>query len=167
MNPWEKCTMCELRSGCEGTIVLPKVSNKEIFIVKNHPSKEEELLGVGFSDREGKLCTQLCSKYLGDIYYCTYLVKCPTDKYIKVNNIKTCGDNWFLKEVKELNPLAVMALGYSTFERIERFIERNSGSGLNFKLFLGEPMNKVLNSRASMLSFEYQLQGVRAYVETV
>lgn len=166
MNSWGKCTLCELRNECESPIGLPLPINPKVFVIKNHPSKEEELLGVGFSDREGKLCTKLCDKYLAGLYYCTYLIKCPTNKgYIGAKSFKTCGDNWLVKEIQALKPSVVVALGDNVVDKIDKLVERNAE--LNFKLFPCESLNKALNSRSVMLKLEFQLRKVGEYVKSL
>jgi DNA polymerase-3 subunit alpha len=110
------CTKCSLHKECTRP-VPPSPGRYNIVIVGQDPGFEEDKDGRGFVGRSGKEVWKYVKKkgYTRKMFHVSNINKC-WPQYSKKSNkqqIKTCSETWFKKELKRVKPKVILAFGAS------------------------------------------------------
>jgi len=114
------CSSCSLRGTCTSPVVghssAPANFKPPILVVGEAPGQEEDLQGVPFIGKSGKLLRStllLASDNRPDVFYITNAVKCRPVKNAtpSLQDSITCASKHLISEIEELQPSVVLCVG--------------------------------------------------------
>jgi uracil-DNA glycosylase len=133
------CTRCKLHRG-RTTLVFGDGNPKaELVFVGEGPGRDEDLQGLPFVGRAGKLLTQMIEA-MGlqrkDVYICN-VVKCrpPDNRTPEKDEVATCSP-FLLRQIDAINPKVIVCLGSvaaQTLLETNRGITHFRGEWLDFR----------------------------------
>ena len=133
------CTRCKLHRG-RNTIVFGDGNPKaELVFVGEGPGRDEDIQGLPFVGRAGKLLTQMIEA-MGlqrkDVYICN-VVKCrpPENRTPEKDEVATCSP-YLLRQLDVINPKVIVCLGSvaaQTLLQTNRGITHYRGEWLEFR----------------------------------
>lgn len=110
----KNCRLCQLRQHCNGVITGVGDSNVNVMIVATKPSREEDILDVGFASDEAE-SFKLKLRQHNLSFYSTYLIKCFSIYYNNNKYAKIC-QQWLKREIDEIKPKVIICLGTLPFK---------------------------------------------------
>lgn len=133
------CTRCKLHRG-RSTIVFGDGNPKaELIFVGEGPGRDEDIQGLPFVGRAGKLLTQMIEA-MGlqrkDVYICN-VVKCrpPENRTPEKDEVATCSP-FLMRQIEVINPKVIVCLGSvaaQTLLETNRGITHYRGEWLDFR----------------------------------
>ena len=136
----QRCKLCKQRN----TIVFGSGNPRaELVFIGEGPGRDEDIQGLPFVGRAGKLLTQMIEA-MGlkreDVYICN-VVKCrpPENRAPEPDEMETCSP-FLYRQLAVINPKAIVCLGAIAFQAIygqKQSISRLRGQWLEFR---GIPM---------------------------
>ncbi len=136
----QRCRLCKQRN----TIVFGSGNPRaELVFVGEGPGRDEDIQGLPFVGRAGKLLTQMIEAMglkRDDVYICN-VVKCrpPENRAPEPDEMETCSP-FLYRQLAVINPKAIVCLGAIAFQAIygqKQSISRLRGQWLEFR---GIPM---------------------------
>ena len=136
----QRCRLCKQRN----TIVFGSGNPRaELVFVGEGPGRDEDIQGLPFVGRAGKLLTQMIEAMglkRNDVYICN-VVKCrpPENRAPEPDEMETCSP-FLYRQLAVINPKAIVCLGAIAFQAIygqKQSISRLRGQWLEFR---GIPM---------------------------
>ena len=109
-----ECTRCKLHSTRNKIVFADGNPKADLVFVGEGPGRDEDMQGLPFVGRAGKLLTQMIEA-MGlqrkDVYICN-VVKCrpPENRLPEPDEIKTCSP-FLLRQLDAVNPKVIVALG--------------------------------------------------------
>ncbi len=108
----KKCTLSEKRNNI---VFSDGNENAKILLIGEAPGAEEDLSGIPFVGRAGKLLTKLIEECgfsrKNDFYICN-TVKCrPPENRIPTDEEKKLCENYLLSQIKIVNPKVIVLCG--------------------------------------------------------
>ena len=106
------CRKCELGGVIDNPVPGIGKINSKLFIVGEHPSGDEGLIGRPFEERQGLILKKvlLMSGINYKDCYMTNVVKCCSNKKISDKNIKSCN-HWLWEEMNQVNSSIILCMG--------------------------------------------------------
>ena len=115
------CEACDLAQGCTGP-VPPDGGTRDVFVVGEAPGSQEDRNGQAFVGPAGDLLwSELGKKGIGrEDVHVSNVVKCwpSATKTPTVKQIKECSGRWLDREVEEIEPVLILALGNTALQWI-------------------------------------------------
>ncbi|MBV9887719.1 MAG: uracil-DNA glycosylase [Acidobacteria bacterium] len=108
------CTRCKLHKGRNKIVFADGDPKAKLVFVGEGPGRDEDMQGLPFVGRAGKLLTQMIEA-MGlqrtDVYICN-VVKCrpPENRLPEPDEIKTCSP-FLLRQLEVIDPKVIVALG--------------------------------------------------------
>ena len=108
------CTRCKLHKGRNKIVFADGNPKAKLVFVGEGPGRDEDMQGLPFVGRAGKLLTQMIEA-MGlqrqDVYICN-VVKCrpPENRLPEPDEIKTCSP-FLLRQLEVVDPQVIVALG--------------------------------------------------------
>ncbi|HEV2305375.1 MAG TPA: uracil-DNA glycosylase [Candidatus Acidoferrales bacterium] len=136
----KRCRLCQQRN----TIVFGSGSpHAELVFIGEGPGRDEDIQGLPFVGRAGKLLTQMIEAMglkRDDVYICN-VVKCrpPENRAPEPDEMETCSP-FLYRQLAVINPKAIVCLGAIAFQALygsKQSISRLRGQWLEFR---GIPM---------------------------
>lgn len=136
----KRCRLCQQRN----TIVFGSGSSRaELVFIGEGPGRDEDIQGLPFVGRAGKLLTQMIEAMglkRDDVYICN-VVKCrpPENRAPEPDEMETCSPFLF-RQLAVIKPKAIVCLGATAFQALygaKQSISRLRGQWLEFR---GIPM---------------------------
>ena len=133
------CTRCKLHRGRTTIVFADGNPNAELMFVGEGPGRDEDIQGLPFVGRAGKLLTQMIEA-MGlqrkDVYICN-VVKCrpPENRTPEKDEIATCSPFLF-RQIEVVNPKVIVCLGSvssQTLLQTNRGITHYRGEWLEFR----------------------------------
>jgi uracil-DNA glycosylase len=108
------CTRCKLHKGRNKIVFADGDPKAKLVFVGEGPGRDEDMQGLPFVGRAGKLLTQMIEAMglqRGDVYICN-VVKCrpPENRLPEPDEIKTCSP-FLLRQLDVVDPQVIVALG--------------------------------------------------------
>ncbi len=108
------CTRCKLHKGRNKIVFADGNPKADLVFVGEGPGRDEDMQGLPFVGRAGKLLTQMIEAIglqRGDVYICN-VVKCrpPENRLPEPDEIKTCSP-FLLRQLDVVDPKVIVALG--------------------------------------------------------
>jgi uracil-DNA glycosylase family 4 len=108
------CTRCKLHKGRNKIVFADGDPKAKLVFVGEGPGRDEDMQGLPFVGRAGKLLTQMIEAMglqRGDVYICN-VVKCrpPENRLPEPDEIKTCSP-FLLRQLDVVDPKVIVALG--------------------------------------------------------
>ncbi|MFZ0213551.1 MAG: uracil-DNA glycosylase [Candidatus Acidiferrales bacterium] len=136
----KRCKLCEQRTNI---VFGAGNANAELVFVGEGPGHDEDIQGLPFVGRAGKLLTQMIDAMglrRDDVYICN-VVKCrpPQNRAPEPDEVETCSPFLF-RQLAVIRPKAVVCLGATAFQSLmgsKQSISRLRGQWLEFR---GVPM---------------------------
>ncbi|MBV8514594.1 MAG: uracil-DNA glycosylase [Acidobacteria bacterium] len=132
------CTRCKLHKGRNKIVFADGDPKAKLVFVGEGPGRDEDMQGLPFVGRAGKLLTQMIEA-MGlqrkDVYICN-VVKCrpPENRLPEPDEIKTCSP-FLLRQIDVVDPKVIVALGAcaaQTLLQTTRGISHFRGQWQNF-----------------------------------
>ena len=108
------CTRCKLHKGRNKIVFADGNPKADLVFVGEGPGRDEDMQGLPFVGRAGKLLTQMIEA-MGlqrkDVYICN-VVKCrpPENRLPEPDEVKTCSP-FLLRQLDAVDPKVIVALG--------------------------------------------------------
>ncbi len=108
------CTRCKLHKGRHKLVFGDGKANAPLVFVGEGPGADEDMQGLPFVGRAGKLLTQMIEA-MGlqrkDVYICN-VVKCrpPENRAPEPDEVETCSP-YLLRQIDTINPKVIVCLG--------------------------------------------------------
>ena len=114
--PYARCTLCPLATAGRTHVVFGRGNpNATLLLIGEGPGKEEDLLGLPFKGRSGKLLSKALQslEINEDDLYITNIVKCrpPQNRAPLPHEINTCMNLFLKHQISIINPVAIGTLG--------------------------------------------------------
>ncbi|HEX3117823.1 MAG TPA: uracil-DNA glycosylase [Candidatus Acidoferrum sp.] len=108
------CTRCKLHKGRNKIVFADGDPKAKLVFVGEGPGRDEDMQGLPFVGRAGKLLTQMIEAMglkRGDVYICN-VVKCrpPENRLPEPDEIKTCSP-FLMRQLEVVDPKVIVALG--------------------------------------------------------
>ncbi|HEX3120322.1 MAG TPA: uracil-DNA glycosylase [Candidatus Acidoferrum sp.] len=108
------CTRCKLHKGRNKIVFADGDPKAKLVFVGEGPGRDEDMQGLPFVGRAGKLLTQMIEAMglqRGDVYICN-VVKCrpPENRLPEPDEIKTCSP-FLIRQLEVVDPKVIVALG--------------------------------------------------------
>src|SRR5579871_4127637 len=108
------CTRCKLHKGRNKIVFADGDPKAKLVFVGEGPGRDEDMQGLPFVGRAGKLLTQMIEAMglqRSDVYICN-VVKCrqPENRLPEPDEIKTCSP-FLLRQLEVVDPKVIVALG--------------------------------------------------------
>src|SRR5215472_2099126 len=133
------CTRCKLHRGRSTVVFGDGNPEADLVFVGEGPGRDEDIQGLPFVGRAGKLLTQMIEA-MGlkreDVYICN-VVKCrpPENRAPEPDEMETCSP-FLYRQLAVINPKAIVCLGAIAFQAIygeKQSISRLRGQWLDFR----------------------------------
>jgi uracil-DNA glycosylase len=132
----KRCKLCEKRTNI---VFGTGNANAELVFVGEGPGHDEDIQGLPFVGRAGKLLTQMIEAMglrRNDVYICN-VVKCrpPENRTPEPDEIETCSPFLF-RQLAVIQPKAIVCLGAVAFQALlgaKQSISRLRGQWLEFR----------------------------------
>jgi len=108
------CTRCKLHKGRNKLVFGDGNPNAKLVFVGEGPGADEDMQGLPFVGRAGKLLTQMIEAMglkRGDVYICN-VVKCrpPQNRAPEPDEVETCSP-YLLRQIDVIHPKVIVCLG--------------------------------------------------------
>ena len=133
------CTRCKLHRGRNKIVFGDGNPNAELMFVGEGPGRDEDMQGLPFVGRAGKLLTQMIeamSLQRRDVYICN-VVKCrpPENRTPEKDEVTTCSP-FLMRQIDVISPKVIVCLGScaaQTLLETNRGISHFRGQWLDFR----------------------------------
>jgi uracil-DNA glycosylase family 4 len=134
------CHSCQLRSSCTRPVVghssAPTNSKPPVLVVGEAPGQEEDLQGVPFVGKSGKLLRDTllaASDERPNIFYITNTVKCrPVNNATpSLEQSMQCASNHLIREIEILQPSVVLCVGKVASTAMKALFNQDAGPAIN------------------------------------
>jgi DNA polymerase len=133
------CTRCKLHRGRSTVVFGDGNSKADLVFVGEGPGRDEDIQGLPFVGRAGKLLTQMIeamSLQRKDVYICN-VVKCrpPENRTPERDEVSTCSP-FLLRQIEAIDPKVIVCLGSvaaQTLLETNRGITHYRGEWLEFR----------------------------------
>jgi uracil-DNA glycosylase family 4 len=110
----ENCTRCKLHAGRTKLVFGDGSPTARLLFIGEGPGRDEDLQGLPFIGRAGKLLTQMIEAMglqRGDVYICN-VVKCrpPQNRAPEPDEVEACSP-FLLRQIDLVNPQVIVCLG--------------------------------------------------------
>jgi uracil-DNA glycosylase len=132
------CTRCKLHRGRTTIVFGDGNANADLMFVGEGPGRDEDIQGLPFVGRAGRLLTQMIEAMglqRSDVYICN-VVKCrpPENRTPEKDEISTCSP-FLVRQIEVINPEVIVCLGSvaaQTLLETNRGITHYRGQWLDF-----------------------------------
>jgi uracil-DNA glycosylase len=133
------CTRCKLHRGRTTIVFGDGNANADLMFVGEGPGRDEDIQGLPFVGRAGRLLTQMIEAMglqRNDVYICN-VVKCrpPENRTPEKDEISTCSP-FLVRQIEVINPKVIVCLGSvaaQTLLETNRGITHYRGQWLDFQ----------------------------------